>query len=84
MKRDDGSVSGESAALLENEVGTYKLNPDGTKGYLLFRCYRICLEGPDDPELCAGYERCYQSDCAALLLPNAGNLRAGNSNRPFP
>ena len=46
-------------ALPEDEIGAYKLLADGTKEYLLFHTYAICMEWLGNAELCSGYERCF-------------------------
>ena len=45
-------------ALPEDEIGAYRLNADGTKEYLLFHTYGICMQWLGSDELCRGYERC--------------------------
>ena len=46
-------------ALPEDEIGAYQLRADGTKEYLLFQTYDICMTYLGRDELCAGPERCY-------------------------
>ena len=46
-------------ALPEDEIGAYQLRDDGTKEYLLFHTYDICMSYLGREELCAGPERCY-------------------------
>ena len=46
-------------ALPEDEIGAYQLRADGTKEYLLFQTYDICIAYLGRDELCAGPERCY-------------------------
>ncbi|MBQ6518107.1 MAG: InlB B-repeat-containing protein [Anaerolineaceae bacterium] len=59
---DDGSVPVEQirvVALPEDEIGAYKLREDGTKEYLIFQTYDICMAYLGRDELCRGPERCY-------------------------
>ncbi|MBQ6505056.1 MAG: InlB B-repeat-containing protein [Flexilinea sp.] len=49
-------------ALPEDEVGAYRLNDDGTKEYLLFHTYAICMNYLGSDELCRGYERCFHKE----------------------
>ena len=49
-------------ALPEDEIGAYKLNADGTKEYLLFHTYDICMQWLGSDELCRGYERCFHKE----------------------
>ena len=59
---DDGSRPVEEirvVALPEDEIGAYQLRPDGTKEYLLFQTYDICMAYLGSDELCRGPERCY-------------------------
>lgn len=59
---DDGSVPVEQirvVALPEDEIGAYKLREDGTKEYLIFQTYDICIAYLGRDELCRGPERCY-------------------------
>lgn len=49
-------------ALPEDEIGAYKLNEDGTKEYLLFHTYSICMDWLGHDELCRGYERCFHKE----------------------
>ncbi|MBQ6508882.1 MAG: InlB B-repeat-containing protein [Flexilinea sp.] len=48
--------------LLEDEIGAYWLRKDGTKEYLLFHTYDICMSWLGKDELCRGYERCFHKD----------------------
>ena len=59
---DDGSRPVEEirvVALPEDEIGAYQLRPDGTKEYLIFQTYDICMAYLGRDELCRGPERCY-------------------------
>ena len=60
---DDGKSSAEEKVkvvpLPEDEVGAYKILDDGTKEYLLFHTYDICMAWLGRDELCRGPERCY-------------------------
>ena len=60
---DDGKTSTEEKikveALPEDEVGAYKILQDGTKMYLLFHTYDICMDWLGSDDLCRGYERCF-------------------------
>ena len=59
---DDGSRPVEEirvVALPEDEIGAYQLRADGTKEYLLFQTYDICMAWLGSDELCRGPERCY-------------------------
>ena len=59
---DDGSSPVEEirvVALPEDEIGAYSLRADGTKEYLIFQTYDICMAWLGSDELCAGPERCY-------------------------
>ncbi|MBQ6502882.1 MAG: Ig domain-containing protein, partial [Flexilinea sp.] len=49
-------------ALPEDEIGAYRLNDDGTKEYLLFHTYDICMSWLGSDELCRGYERCFHKE----------------------
>ncbi|MBQ6505551.1 MAG: Ig-like domain-containing protein [Flexilinea sp.] len=49
-------------ALPEDEVGAYRLNDDGTKEYLLFQTYDICMRYLGRDDLCRGYERCFHKE----------------------
>ena len=49
-------------ALPEDEVGAYALNPDGTKEYLLFHTYDICMFYLGRDDLCSGYEHCFHKE----------------------
>ena len=46
-------------ALPEDEIGAYALRQDGTKEYLLFQTYDICMMYLGSDELCRGPERCF-------------------------
>ena len=46
-------------ALPEDEIGAYAIGPDGTKEYLIFQTYDICMNYLGSEELCSGNERCY-------------------------
>ena len=48
--------------LPEDEIGAYALLKDGTKEYLLFHTYDICMVWLGSDELCSGYERCFHKD----------------------
>ena len=49
-------------ALPEDEIGAYRLHKDGTKEYLLFHTYDICMRWLGSDELCCGYERCFHKE----------------------
>ena len=49
-------------ALPEDEIGAYWLRKDGTKEYLLFHTYDICMTYLGKAELCEGPERCFHKD----------------------
>ena len=49
-------------ALPEDEDGAYVLLPDGTKEYLMFETYDICMAYLGSDELCKGPQRCYHKD----------------------
>ena len=61
---DDGNRPDEIAvyALPEDEIGAYAILQDGTKEYLLFHTYNICMAYLGSDELCRGYERCFHKD----------------------
>ncbi|MBQ6520891.1 MAG: hypothetical protein IJI14_19475 [Anaerolineaceae bacterium] len=64
---DDGSsVAGPEIikvyALPEDAIGAYKLRDDGTKEYLIFHTYAICMNWLGSDELCRGYERCFHKE----------------------
>ena len=61
---DDGSrpEALKVYALPEDEIGAYKLRADGTKEYLLFHTYDICMQWLGRDELCRGYERCFHKE----------------------
>lgn len=48
-----------SVSLPEDEIGAYSIKPDGSKEYLLFQTYDICMQYLGDNELCSGNERCF-------------------------
>ena len=48
--------------LPEDEIGAYTLLEDGTKEYLLFHTYDICMAWLANDALCAGPEKCYHKD----------------------
>ncbi len=59
---DDGSHPAEevrAVPLPEDEIGAYHLLQDGTKEYLLFHTYDICMAWLGNDELCSGPERCF-------------------------
>ena len=66
VRWDDGTgwVYGEPEvhALPEDEIGAYKLNKDGTREYLLFHTYDICMAWLGDDALCSGYDRCFHKE----------------------
>ena len=45
--------------LPEDEIGSYVLHDDGTKEYLVFQTYDICMDYLGSDDLCRGFERCY-------------------------
>ena len=45
--------------LPEDEIGSYVLHKDGTKEYLVFQTYAICMDYLGSHDLCKGFERCY-------------------------
>ena len=45
--------------LPEDEIGAYALRKDGTKEYLLFQTYDICMWYLGSEELCESNQRCY-------------------------
>ena len=49
-------------ALPEDEIGAYVQYDDGTKEYLLFHTYAICMDWLGDDALCRGYERCFHKE----------------------
>ena len=49
-------------ALPEDEIGAYKLHDDGTKEYLIFHTYDICMHYLGSDELCRGYDRCFHKE----------------------
>ena len=46
-------------ALPEDEIGAYVLLNDGTKEYLIFQTYDICMAYLGSDELCSGPEKCF-------------------------
>ena len=66
VRWDDGTgwvyEEPEVHALPEDEIGAYKLNKDGTKEYLLFHTYDICMAWLGDDNLCRGYDRCFHKE----------------------
>ncbi|MBQ6343599.1 MAG: hypothetical protein IJI41_10785, partial [Anaerolineaceae bacterium] len=60
---DDGKGSEPEVirvyALPEDEIGAYHILPDGTKEYLLFHTYDICMAWLGRDDLCRGPERCF-------------------------
>ncbi len=61
---DDGNSPEEPVVypLPEDEIGAYWLRGDGTKEYLLFHTYDICMAWLGKAELCEGPERCFHKD----------------------
>jgi hypothetical protein len=49
-------------ALPEDEIGAYAIRQDGTKEYLLFHTYDICMDWLASDELCSGFEHCFHKD----------------------
>ena len=49
-------------SLPEDEIGAYRLKEDGTKEYLLFQTYDICMNYLGNDELCQGNERCFHKE----------------------
>lgn len=60
----DRSVPDEPVvyALPEDEIGAYALRADGTKEYLLFHTYDICMAWLGRDDLCSGNERCFHKE----------------------
>ena len=48
--------------LPEDDIGAYSLRADGTKEYLLFHTYDICMSWLGKEELCKGPEKCFHKD----------------------
>ena len=48
--------------LPEDEIGAYALREDGTKEYLIFHTYEICMKYMGDQALCKGNERCFHKE----------------------
>ncbi len=48
----------EIIILPEDEIGSYVLRGDGTKEYLLFHTYDICIAWLGSDTLCRNYRRC--------------------------
>ena len=69
---DDGSrpETNRVYALPEDEIGAYKLREDGTKEYLLFQTYDICIAWLGNEELCRGYDRCFHKEWGDWPLAN--------------
>ena len=49
-------------SLPEDEIGAYSIRADGTKEYLLFHTYDICMQWLGSDEMCRGYERCFHKE----------------------
>ena len=68
LKWDDGKRSEPERikvyALPEDEMGAYTILKDGTKEYLIFHTYDICMRWLGSDELCRGYERCFHKENA--------------------
>ena len=66
LKWDDGKVSVPEVIkvypLPEDEVGAYVILDDGTKEYLIFHTYSICMHYLGRDDLCRGYERCFHKE----------------------
>ncbi|MBQ6481799.1 MAG: hypothetical protein IJI45_11835, partial [Anaerolineaceae bacterium] len=66
LKWDDGKRSEPERikvyALPEDEIGAYTILKDGTKEYLIFHTYDICMQWLGSDELCRGYERCFHKE----------------------
>ena len=66
LKWDDGKRSEPERikvyALPEDEIGAYTILKDGTKEYLIFHTYDICMRWLGSDELCRGYERCFHKE----------------------
>ena len=61
---DDGQIPSEPEklriyALPEDEIGAYAIRDDGTKEYLIFHTYDICMAWLGSDELCSSYEHCF-------------------------
>ena len=54
--------SSTTLPLPEDEIGAYKLLPDGSKEYLLYHTYDICMFYLGRDDLCSGYERCFHKE----------------------
>ncbi|MBQ6504874.1 MAG: InlB B-repeat-containing protein [Flexilinea sp.] len=70
---DDGSRPADEPvvhALPEDEIGAYKLYADGTKEYLLFQTYDICMAWLGREDLCRGYDRCFHKEWGDWPLAN--------------
>lgn len=63
---DDGNHSKPELVriytLPEDEIGAYHILPDGTKEYLLFHTYDICMAWLGRDDLCRGPERCFHKE----------------------
>ena len=70
LKWDDGKRSEPERikvyALPEDEIGAYTIRKDGTKEYLIFHTYDICMRWLGSDELCRGYERCFHKENAYI------------------
>ena len=70
LKWDDGKRSEPERikvyALPEDEIGAYTIRRDGTKEYLIFHTYDICMRWLGSDELCRGYERCFHKENAYI------------------
>ena len=66
LEWDDGKRSEPEIiriyALPEDEIGAYKIREDGTKEYLIFHTYDICMQWLGRDDLCRGYERCFHKE----------------------
>jgi hypothetical protein len=49
-------------ALPEDEIGAYRLHDDGTKEYLIFHTYDLCMHWLGSDALCRGHERCFHKE----------------------
>ena len=54
--KDDEPVA---VGLPEDEIGAYTMDEDGTKHYLIYQTYDICMQYLGSEELCSGNQRCY-------------------------
>ena len=67
LKWDSGSSGSheeeiKAVPLPEDEIGAYKLLDDGTKEYLIFQTYDICMWYLNNEEECSGHERCFHKE----------------------